>query len=57
MNCLLLGRELWVVEVSANMAEIGVPHVKLIGNIHGNEPVGKEILLHFLEVSNMPYKK
>ena len=32
------------------------PMVKLIGNIHGNEPVGRELLIHFakfiLEVIN-----
>lgn len=30
---------------SSNLANI-----KLIGNIHGNEVVGKEMLLHLLEV-------
>lgn len=28
----------------------GKPDVKYIGGIHGNEPVGKELLLHLIEV-------
>lgn len=46
-------RDLWVVELSAaNKSRLGVPNVKLIGNIHGNEVVGREMLLHLLVVSN-----
>ncbi|XP_022185452.2 carboxypeptidase D isoform X2 [Nilaparvata lugens] len=52
--------DLWVLELNGNLAELnsangvlGVPHVKLIGNIHGNEPVGREMILrlakHLLE--------
>lgn len=41
-----------MVEITAaRESKIGIPNVKLIGNIHGNEAVGREILLHFLEVS------
>lgn len=28
---------------------IGKPDVKYIGGIHGNEPVGKEMLLHMIQ--------
>ncbi|XP_055300338.1 carboxypeptidase D isoform X3 [Sitodiplosis mosellana] len=45
------GRDLWVMVVSASPYEhmIGKPDVKYIGNIHGNEPVGKEMLLHLIQ--------
>lgn len=46
-----LGRELWVMEVSAaDLRKPGVPNVKLIANMHGNEAVGREVLLQFLMV-------
>jgi carboxypeptidase M len=42
--------ELWVVEVTASrVGRVGVPNIKLIGTVHGNEPVGRELLLHFME--------
>lgn len=45
------GRDLWVMVVSASPYEhmIGKPDVKYIGGIHGNEPVGKELLLHMIQ--------
>ncbi|XP_031624726.1 carboxypeptidase D-like isoform X3 [Contarinia nasturtii] len=45
------GKELWVLVVSSSPYEhmIGKPDVKYIGNIHGNEPVGKEMLLHMIQ--------
>lgn len=45
------GRDLWVMVVSASPYEhmVGKPDVKYIGNIHGNEPVGKELLLHMIQ--------
>ncbi|XP_039958527.1 carboxypeptidase D isoform X2 [Bactrocera tryoni] len=45
------GRDLWVMVVSSSPYEhmIGKPDVKYVGNIHGNEPVGRELLLHLIQ--------
>ncbi|XP_078407394.1 carboxypeptidase M-like [Cetorhinus maximus] len=45
------GQELWAVAIGETPMEhrIGIPEVKCIGNIHGNEPVGREILLHLID--------
>lgn len=45
------GRQLWVALVSKNVQdenELLKPNVKLIANMHGNEAVGRELLLQFL---------
>ncbi|KAI4470054.1 protease m14 carboxypeptidase [Holotrichia oblita] len=45
------GKELWVMKITAGDAhDTTLPNVKLIGNMHGNEVVGRELLLHFIEV-------
>ncbi|VEN50933.1 unnamed protein product [Callosobruchus maculatus] len=52
------GSELWVFELTAAEDEaLGIPNVKLIGNMHGNEPVGREILLHLIEYLLENYNK
>ncbi|KRT80349.1 Peptidase [Oryctes borbonicus] len=51
-------RELWVMEISAGPKnETSLPNVKLIGNIHGNEVFGRELLLHFIEYIFAEYTK
>lgn len=46
------GRDLWVMVVSSSPYEhiIGKPDVKYVANIHGNEAVGRELMLHLIEV-------
>uniref|UniRef100_A0A8D8REU5 Carboxypeptidase M n=1 Tax=Cacopsylla melanoneura TaxID=428564 RepID=A0A8D8REU5_9HEMI len=46
----VLDRELLVVNIStAPVNKLGVPNVKILGNIHGDEPMGREIILHLME--------
>ena len=52
-----LGRELWVVKVSDNPSQDEVePEVKYIANMHGNEIVGREMMVLFLEDLGNRYK-
>lgn len=45
------GRTLWVIRISANAGvEADKPAVKLVSTIHGDEPVGTELLLNFAEL-------
>ncbi len=45
------GRDLWVIVVSSPPYEhmIGKPDKKYVANIHGNEPVGRELMLHLIQ--------
>lgn len=44
------GRELWVMLISkdVNSDVLMKPNVKYVGNMHGNEAVGREMLLHLI---------
>jgi len=44
------GRELWVMVVSRSPYEhmIGKPNIKYVANMHGNEAVGRELMLHLV---------
>lgn len=49
--CTISGHKLWVLEMStAPDSTLGIPSVKLIANIHGNEAAGREVLLHLIQV-------
>ncbi|CAH0554379.1 unnamed protein product [Brassicogethes aeneus] len=50
---------LQVIEITAlnDTEKLGVPNVKLIANIHGNEPAGREVLIRFLEYLRDNYRK
>ncbi|XP_073411601.1 carboxypeptidase M isoform X3 [Dendrobates tinctorius] len=45
------GRDLWVLVVGKYPKKhtIGIPEFKYVANMHGNEPVGREILLHLID--------
>ena len=47
---LILGREMWVMVVSRSPYEhmVGKPNVKYVANMHGNEAVGRELMLHLI---------
>ncbi|CAH2316234.1 carboxypeptidase D-like [Pelobates cultripes] len=49
---------LWVLCVGRfpDVHRMGIPEVKYIANIHGNEPVGRELLLHFINYLVHNYK-
>ncbi|XP_033644995.1 carboxypeptidase D-like isoform X1 [Asterias rubens] len=53
------GRDLWVIAIAGNKPDAIVPRrpdVKFIGNMHGNEVVGKENLLHCIEYLLVSYE-
>jgi len=52
-NLNIIGRDLWVMVVSSSPYEhmIGKPDVKYVANMHGNEAVGRELMLHLIQVT------
>ncbi|KAI4457201.1 protease m14 carboxypeptidase [Holotrichia oblita] len=53
------GRELWVMVVSTSPYEhmIGKPDVKYVSNMHGNEVVSRELMLHLIHYLVTNYNK
>lgn len=45
------GQELWVLALGVSPAQhtVGVPEFKYVGNMHGNEVLGRVLLLHLIE--------
>ncbi|KAK9873381.1 hypothetical protein WA026_022186 [Henosepilachna vigintioctopunctata] len=49
---------LWVMQLSSvDKSRKMVPNIKFVANIHGNEAVGREMLLHFMEYLRDNYEK
>lgn len=52
------GRELWAVQITdkINEVEIGEPMFKYVGNMHGNEAIGRQVLIYLIEYLLKNYK-
>ncbi|CAG9819015.1 unnamed protein product [Phaedon cochleariae] len=57
-NCSNSGQLIWVLEITASeIGKVGVPNVKLIGNMHGNEAGARVVLLQYSEFLIESYGK
>jgi hypothetical protein len=52
-------RDLWVMIISDQplLHEAGEPEVRYVGNVHGDESVGRECLIYFIEYLCRNYRK
>jgi murein tripeptide amidase MpaA len=53
------GRDLLILEISENVAErkLGEPMVKYVANMHGDEPVGRELMIYLAKYLLYNYGK
>ncbi|XP_018111458.1 carboxypeptidase M isoform X2 [Xenopus laevis] len=52
------GNQLWVLVIGLHPSHhmIGIPEMKYVANMHGNEVVGRELMLHLIEYLVTSYK-
>ncbi|KAL3319802.1 hypothetical protein Ciccas_001507 [Cichlidogyrus casuarinus] len=58
LNQTYMGNKLWVLAFGANPEKhvVGIPEFKYVANMHGNEVVGRELLLRLADYLCMEYK-
>lgn len=52
-------RDLWAIEISDNIdtEELGEPKFKYVGNMHGNEAIGRQVLIFLIQYLLENYQK